>query len=345
MLTALVLVFLALALVGASVFVIQRRVEKPVRALVAAARALERGEHVEVPARRPDEMGLLSRTFNHMSDAIRQDIDRREQAKQRLAHQALEETLLHQAAEMAAQTDSFEDALQQVVDLVCKLTGWPVGHVYVPSRDRNDVLNPTTIWHLDEPDTYAGFREVTERTSFERGEGLPGRILQSGEPAWIANVQSDTNFPRNKLASDLGVKGAFGFPVEVRGEVVAVLEFFSDQQMSPDESLLGIMRHLGRQLGTVFDRKRTAGELKLAREAADEANQAKSAFLANMSHELRTPMNAIIGYSEMLMEEAEDLDQEDFIPAAALLSSMAMGSSMSEEKMRVMTGRGTPRCP
>ncbi|HBY81590.1 MAG TPA: hybrid sensor histidine kinase/response regulator, partial [Cyanobacteria bacterium UBA11148] len=36
--------------------------------------------------------------------------------------------------------------------------------------------------------------------------------------------------------------------------------------------------------------------------------------LANMSHELRTPLNAIIGYSEMLQEEAEDLEQEDFIP-------------------------------
>jgi signal transduction histidine kinase len=33
-----------------------------------------------------------------------------------------------------------------------------------------------------------------------------------------------------------------------------------------------------------------------------------------MSHELRTPLNAIIGYSEMLQEEAEDLEPEDFIP-------------------------------
>jgi signal transduction histidine kinase len=54
---------------------------------------------------------------------------------------------------------------------------------------------------------------------------------------------------------------------------------------------------------------------------AEKANAAKSAFLARMSHEIRTPLNAIIGYSEILQEEAEDLGHLDLLSDLGKLHS------------------------
>ncbi|MEE8202070.1 MAG: PAS domain S-box protein [Candidatus Acidoferrales bacterium] len=199
------------------------------------------------------EEGLL------VTSTIR-DITERKQAEAVLQQKTALVQLLQVAAVAANEASTSEEAMQICLDHVCAYTGWPVGHVYVSAGDSTGELVPTTIWYLETPARFETFRKVTEVTRFAPGVGLPGRVLASGKPAWVVDVTNDPNFPRAKLAKDIEVKAGFAFPVLVRTEVVAVLEFFSHEAVEPDEPLLEGMAQIGTQLGRVIERKRAEQE-------------------------------------------------------------------------------------
>ncbi|PWT91161.1 MAG: hypothetical protein C5B54_05850 [Acidobacteria bacterium] len=249
-----------------------------------------------------DESGMLVYYEGGM-----EDITERKQAEAELR-------LLQEVAAASNEAVSVEEAIQIGLTHVCAFTGWPVGHAYTRSDTSPNILVPTTIWHIDDVARFDAFRKITEETPLDMGVGLPGRVLVSGKPAWITNVTTDVNFPRAKSFADIGVRAGFAFPILIGTHVAAVLEFFADHPVEPNQRLLAVMANVGTQLGRVMERKQSEEKLRRAMETAEDANRAKSKFLATMSHELRTPLNAIIGYSEMLQEEAEDLGEKGFVP-------------------------------
>lgn len=58
--------------------------------------------------------------------------------------------------------------------------------------------------------------------------------------------------------------------------------------------------------------RRSRGELKQAKIAAESANRAKTEFLANISHELRTPMNGVLGLTDLLLDTSLDQEQHEY---------------------------------
>src|SRR6266568_1464710 len=77
--------------------------------------------------------------------------------------------LLHDVAVAANAADTAEHALQTAVARVCRVTGWPVGHVYLVPPDEPELARPSPIWHDDRPSLREPFRRVTAVTTLPLG--------------------------------------------------------------------------------------------------------------------------------------------------------------------------------
>lgn len=163
--------------------------------------------------------------------------------------------LLRVVTSVSNESATLEESLQATLDAVCCVTGWPVGHALLRIEDKDELVS-TGLWHFDAPARFEEFRRVSEALTFGGGVGLPGRVLASGAPAWITDVTMDTNFPRNRLIKNVGLKAAFAFPILVRREVAGVLEFFNTEAAGPDERVLMVMNQVGAQVGRVIERRR-----------------------------------------------------------------------------------------
>jgi PAS domain S-box-containing protein len=153
-----------------------------------------------------------------------------------------------------AESATLAEATPQLLQVICKSLRWKMGEFWRVC-DSTNLLCCVETWHV--PALHAtSFIEASRQTELAPGVGLPGRVWQSGQPAWISDVMTDPQFARAAIAAKVGLRGAVAFPILLGNHTLGVMQFFSRRTPEVDEDLLKIMSAIGSQIGQFTERKR-----------------------------------------------------------------------------------------
>ena len=220
--------------------------------------------------------GEFTRGGRRFFTGIARDVSSRRRDERRRA-------LKHDAARAFAEAASAAQMAEGILRAVCENLGWSLG-AYWEFDAEAGALRCLVSWRQP-GEAFEEFERSTNERMFAPGVGMPGRVWQGGEPAWITDVLADDNFPRAAAAEREGVRSGFGFPVKSGQGVIGVLEFFSRETRPPEEDLLALMALFGEQLGQFVVRQRAEDALRAAEEAQRFLAEAGELLASSLDYE------------------------------------------------------------
>lgn len=223
--------------------------------------------------------------------------------------------LLQGVTRAANEADTVQEALQATMRLACDYNGFHWAHTFL-TQGRGEVsLLLFDFYYPEITPERIRFRIASHRLHPLTGTSLPGRVLQSGRPLWSSDI-AEALPQRHDEARSAGVRTVVAFPATVGHEVVAVLEFFSTDELAAAPGITDLLFDLGRQLGELIERKR------LQREYADAAHRKQLEFAQQLHDDLGQDLIGLSLLGKSLAEELREQQVEGWEDASALADGL-----------------------
>jgi len=215
-------------------------------------------------------------------------------------------------ARTLSESRSLAEAVPQLLEAIARPHGWDLGGYW--ELRRPEALRFVASWHAPGFDP-AGFDVGSHGYVLRRGVGLPGRVWESGAPAWIEDVSRDSNFPRAELAKHAGVHAGVGFPIRTSSGIAGVMELFSRQPRQPEPELLELFAALSSQIGEYVEGLRAEEALRASEAQKSAVVESALDCVITMDHHGRVTgynpaAERTFGYSE---EEALGAEMAELI--------------------------------
>ena len=206
----------------------------------------------------------------------------------------------HAVARILAQSDQPVEVYEAALEAIGRPLGWEFGAVWEVDRG-SGALHCIRTWNIAEGAVLREFVALTERLTFGPGVGLPGRVLETGEAAWIFDAPEDGNFPRAEAAQRAGLHAAFCFPLRSAGGCMGMIEFFSHERREPDPEVLATMDLLGSLIGQFVARRQAEDDVRANESRLRAMLEAALDAVVTMDHSGRVvgwnhAATAIFGY-------------------------------------------------
>ncbi|MDZ7991642.1 MAG: GAF domain-containing protein [Nostoc sp. EfeVER01] len=169
-------------------------------------------------------------------------------------------TAQYVATRVLAESATISEATRKILQGICESLAWDLGEIWMVDEQAN-VLYFLDIWHKASIEMQE-FEILKRQTTFAPGIGLPGRVWASSEPVWIADIAKDINFPDFKIAAQVGLHAAFGFPIRSGNKILGVITCFNREIQPLDEDLVKTMNSIGEQVGQFIQRKQAEEEIQ-----------------------------------------------------------------------------------